>query len=161
MLTPKEIAARWTAAELWDADGPMDQSVLLDFFKALIVCCNADDNLTPAEREWCVGYAAAVGASEETLAELRDYTGGDDITMFFDRGLQWATAPRTVIYESIRACASDADYNQREKDKIARMADLLDVGADEVAELEQLHFDEKELRARKLTIAAFPATIGF
>ena len=39
----------------------MDQSVLLDFFKALIVCCNADDNLTEAERRWCVGYAAAIG----------------------------------------------------------------------------------------------------
>ncbi len=159
-MTPQDMAARWTVAELWNADGAMDQSVLLDFFKALIVCCNADDNLTDAEREWCVGYAAAIGASDETLAELRAYPGGDDVKVFFDRGLQWATAPRTVIYESIRACASDGDYNQEEKDKIARMANLLDIDDAEVAQLEQLYFDEKDLRARKLDLA-FPATLGF
>jgi hypothetical protein len=159
-MTPQEIGARWTFAELWNSDLVMDQSVLLDFFKALIVCCNADANLTEAERAWCVGYAAAIGATEATLEALRAYAGDDDVTVFFDRGLQWATAPRTVIYESIRACASDADYNQPEKDKIARMAGLLDIEADEVAQLEQLYADEQALRTRKLTLA-FPATLGF
>ncbi|HEX7275917.1 MAG TPA: hypothetical protein VF244_00945 [Acidimicrobiales bacterium] len=159
-MKPQEVAARWTFAELWNSEVIMDQSVLLDFFKALIVCCNADNNLTPAERAWCVGYAAAIGATEDTLAELHAYAGQDDISVFFDRGLQWATAPRTVIYESIRACASDADYNQLEKDKIARMATLLDIGADEVATLEQLYYDEKALRTRKLVVA-FPAIVGF
>jgi len=159
-VTPQEIAARWTFAELWNSDAAMDQSVLLDFFKALIVCCNADDNLTEAERTWCVGYAAAIGANEQTLAELQAYAGRDDLAVFFDRGLQWATAPRTVIYESIRACASDSDYNQQERDTIARMAALLDVDADEVAQLEQLYADEQALRTRKLTLA-FPAKVGF
>jgi hypothetical protein len=159
-MTPHEVGARWTFAELWNSDLAMDQSVLLDFFKALIVCCNADDNLTDAERAWCVGYAAAIGADEHTLAELRTYAGRDELTVFFDRGLQWSTAPRTVIYESIRACASDADYNQPERDKIARMAALLDIGDDEVAQLEQVYKDEQVLRTRKLTLA-FPATIGF
>ena len=65
-----------------------------------------------------------------------------------------------MIYESIRACASDADYNQPERDKIARMAGLLGMDADEVAELEQLYRDEQALRTRKLRLA-FPATLGF
>jgi len=155
-MTPAEAGAQWTLSELWSSDTAMEQSVLLDFFKALIVCCNADNNLTPAERSWCVGYAAALGATEPTLEELRAYPGQDDVSVFFDRGLQWATAPRTVIYESIRACASDADYNQPERDKIARMAALLEVSPDEVAALEQLYLDERALRARKLTLA-FPS----
>ena len=159
-MNPQEIAARWTFAELWNSDLDMDQSVLLDFFKALIVCCNADNNLTEAERRWCVGYAAAIGGNETTLTELREYPGKDRLSVFFDRGLQWATAPRTVIYESIRACASDADYNQPERDKIARMAGLLGMDADELAELEQLYRDEQALRTRKLRLA-FPATLGF
>lgn len=160
-MTPQDpaaqVAARWTFAELWNSEVPLEQSVLLDFFKALIVCCNADDNLTEAERAWCMGYAAAIGADEETLEALRTYAGGDDVGVFFDRGLQWATAPRTLIYDSIRACASDGDYNEREKDKIAGMAAILDVGPDEVAELEQLYLDERALRTRKL-IVAFPTS---
>ena len=125
----------------------MDQSVLLDFFKALIVCCNADDNLTPAERGWCVGLRRRHRRLRGHPRRAAGLPGRDEVTVFFDRGLQWATAPRTVIYESIRACASDADYNQPEQDKIARMAALLDVGPDEVAELEQLYLDERALRA--------------
>lgn len=159
-MDPRALAAQWTFAELWNSVLMMDQSVLLDFFKALIVCCNADDNLTAAERGWCVGYAAAIGADEATLAELASYGGKDEIAVFFDRGLQWATAPRTVIYESIRACASDADYNEQERDKITRMAGLLGVGPDEVTRLEDLYRQERELRARKLVVA-FPATTGF
>ncbi len=160
-MTSHDLAARWTFTELWSADeGTLDQSVLLDFFKAMIVCCNADDNFTAAERAWCLGYAAAIGADEQTLAELGNYTGGDEITVFFDRGLQWAMAPRTVIYESIRACASDADYNRMERDKIAGMAALLDIGDGELAQLEALYFDEKELRSRKRSLA-YPATLGF
>ncbi len=159
-MTPRDVAARWTFAELWNSDAIMDQSVLLDFFKALIVCCSADGNLTPAERAWCVGYAAAIGASEGCLAELETYPGSDDITVFFDRGLQWATAPRTVIYESIRACTSDGDYNQQERDKVARMAGLLGVAPDELAELEQIYAEEQALRTRKLNLA-FPATARF
>jgi uncharacterized tellurite resistance protein B-like protein len=159
-VTPHQVGARWTFTELWNSDRAMDQSVLLDFFKALIVCCNADDNLTDAERTWCVGYAAAIGADEHTLSELRSYPGKDHLSVFFDRGLQWSTAPRTVIYESIRACASDADYNQPERDKIARIAGLLEIDAEEVAELEQLYNDEQALRARKLSLA-FPGTLGF
>jgi len=108
-VDPHEIGSKWVFDDMWGFTADVSQPVLLEFFKALIVCSNADGQMTDAERAWCIGYCAATGATPETLAELQDYEGAEDILEVIERGRHLGTAHRPVIYDSIRPAARMAN----------------------------------------------------
>ena len=56
-MDPHEIGSKWAFEEMWGFTRDVSQPVLLEFFKALIVCCNADGELTDAApaRRACAG----------------------------------------------------------------------------------------------------------
>jgi uncharacterized membrane protein YebE (DUF533 family) len=151
-MDPQLIGSTWSTLELWDFSVEVSQSALLDFFKALIVCCNADGNLTDEEREWCIGYCAATGGSPETLAALQDYPGDEPVAEVIGRGQPQAAAQRRLIYDAIRAASSDGDYNDAERATVRRMAAEVGVTADEVAEFEALYAEEQRLKDRRISL---------
>ena len=138
----------------------MSQPVLLEFFKALIVCANADGELTDAERAWCMGYCAATGATPETLAELQEYDGAEDILVVIERGQHLGTAHRPVIYDSIRACSADGELSDAERATIARMAAEAGVTDEEFAEFERIYAEDRALRERRIK-AVFPVATPY
>lgn len=138
--------------ELWDFTTEASQSDLLEFFKALIVCCNGDGNLTEEEREWCVGYCAATGGTAETLQALMEYPGDEDVAVVIGRGRPHAAAHRRLIYDAIRAASSDGDYNEAERATVRKMAAEVGVTLEEVAQFEELYAEEQRLKDRRISL---------
>jgi uncharacterized membrane protein YebE (DUF533 family) len=147
-----QIGSTWSVLELWDFSTEASQAALLDFFKALIVCCNGDGNLTDEEREWCVGYCAATGGTAETLQALQEYPGDEDVAEVISRGQPQAAAHRRLIYDAIRAASSDGDYNNGERATVRRMAAEVGVSPDEVAQFEELYAEEQRLKDRRISL---------
>ncbi len=144
------IGSTWSLLEHWDFTVEMSQVELLDFFKALIVCCNGDGKLTHEEREWCIGYCAAIGGTEETLVALRGYAGEEDVAKVIGRSRPHAATHRRLIYDAIRAASSDGDYHEDERATVRRMAAEVGVPAADVDAFEALCADEERLKGRRL-----------
>jgi len=151
-MDPQMLGSTWSTLELWDFSVEVSQPALLDYFKALIVCCNGDGNLTEEEREWCIGYCAATGGSAESLAALRDYPGDEPVAEVIGRGEQRPAAQRRLIYDAIRAASSDGDYNADERATVRRMAAEVGVTEAEVAQFEELYAEEQRLKDRRLSL---------
>jgi uncharacterized membrane protein YebE (DUF533 family) len=147
-----EIGSTWSMLELWDFTTDIAQGPLLEYFKALIVCCNGDGNLTDEEREWCVGYCAASGGNEQTLQALQEYAGEEEITAVVGRGRPHAAAHRRLIYDAIRAASSDGDYAEGEQATVRKMAAEVGVTQAEVAQFEELYADEQRLKDRRISL---------
>jgi uncharacterized membrane protein YebE (DUF533 family) len=148
----REIGSTWSLLEHWDFTIESSQEALLDFFKALIVCCNGDGNLTEEEREWCIGYCAATGGTEETLLALRDYAGDEDVVAVIGRGRPHAATHRRLIYDAIRAASSDGDYHEAERATVRRMAAEVGLSEGEVEAFEDLYAEEQRLKDRRLSL---------
>jgi uncharacterized tellurite resistance protein B-like protein len=155
-VDPHEIGSKWVFEDMWDFTADVSQPVLLEFFKALIVCANADGELTDEERAWCIGYCAATGATPETLAELDSYAGTEDILDVIERGRHLGTAHRPVIYDSIRACSADGELSEGERATIRKTAAVVGVSDDELAEFERIYAEDRALREKRIR-AVFPA----
>jgi len=140
----------WSLLEHWDFAVEASQANLLDFFKSLIVCCNADGNLTHEEREWCIGYCAATGGTEETLVALRDYAGDEELAEVLGRGRPHAATHRRLIYDAVRAASSDGLYNTSEQAAVRRLAAAVGVSAHEVRQFEELYAEEQRLKDRRI-----------
>ncbi len=147
-----QIGSTWSMLELWDFSTEPTQSALLEFFKALLLCCNADGNLTNEEREWCIGYCAAVGGTAETLAALAEYQGDEEVAEVIGRGQSRAAAHRRLIYDAIRAASSDGDYNEAERATVRKMAAEVGVTQAEVDQFEELYADEQRLKDRRISV---------
>ncbi len=145
---------------MWGFTADVSQPVLLEFFKALIVCANADGHITDAERAWCMGYCAATGATPETLAQLQDYDGAEDILEVIERGRHLGTAHRPVIYDSIRACSADGELSDAERATILKVAAKVGVSDEELGEFERIHADDRALRERRIK-AVFPVATPY
>jgi len=159
-VDPHEIGSKWVFDDMWGFTADVSQPVLLEFFKALIVCANADGEITDAERDWCIGYCAATGATAETLEELQDYDGAEDIHEVIERGRHLGTAHRPIVYDSIRACSADGELSDRERATIARMASEIGVSDEEISEFERIHAEERALRDKRVK-AVFPVATPY
>lgn len=149
-MDPHEIGSKWVFDDMWGFTADVSQPVLLEFFKALIVCANADGKITDAERAWCIGYCAATGATPETLAELQDYDGAEDILEVIERGRHLGTAHRPVIYDSIRACSADGELSDPERATILRIAAQVGVSEEEFAAFERIYVEDRALREKRI-----------
>jgi tellurite resistance protein len=154
-VDPHEIGSKWVFDDMWDFTDDVSQPVLLEFFKALIVCANADGEITDAERAWCIGCCAATGATPETLSELQSYDGAEDILEVIERGRHLGTAHRPVIYDSIRACNADGDLSDPERATILKIAAQVRVRDEEFAEFERIYAEDRALREKRIK-AVFP-----
>jgi len=151
-VDPHAIGSTWSLLEHWDFTVETSQEALLDFFKALIVCCNGDGKLTEEEREWCIGYCAATGGTEATLLALRDYAGDEDVATVIGRSRPSAATHRRLIYDAIRASSSDGEYHAEERATVRRMAAEVGVLEAEVDAFEVLCAEEQSLKDRRLSL---------
>ena len=85
-------------------------------------------------------------------------TATSTVEDYFTRGKQ-PIAKRVCISDAIRACASDGELEPHERDTIHRMAGRLDIPAEVVDELVQIHREEQALKLRRIQLA-FPDGMG-
>ena len=158
MTRPDDVSALWILGELWGGPPEVSSSLTdeenLDYAKALYCIVDGDGRMTDAEREWILGYAHAAGNCEHNCDAMRAFDGDETVEDYFTRGKQ-PIATRVCISDAIRACASDGDLEPHERETIHRMAGRLDIPAEVVDELVDIHRQEQALKLRRIQLA-FP-----
>ncbi len=121
--------------------------------KAVLVCAKGDGVLASEERDWLVNYFAALGAPASLIDDLSKYEANDDLAALMSVATQKAqSAKRDIVWMAIKASAADSDYSSQEREKVHRMAELLDVPNDIVTQLEQLHIEEESIRNKRISL---------
>jgi hypothetical protein len=160
MFDREQAQFRWLSSEyfgmgdaLADAQGEEDHD---RYARALMISVNGDGRITPEERDWILGYLRSAGDSDSILEAISAYDGSEaieDVVRPEDRTL-WG---RVLVYDALRACWSDGDLADGERDVILQMADRLEIPRAAVAEIEDLIREEHEQRARRRDLLFPPA----
>lgn len=73
-----------------------------------MACACAGTDLTPAEKDWVIGYGAACGAHQATVDSLEAYDGNEDVVAILDRNMPVSkTWGRVAVFDAIRASSAD------------------------------------------------------
>lgn len=142
----------WLGRETFGVPTEMATSITeeenLAYAKALMVCAKGDGEITPDEREWLIGYSVTSGHSQEIVDAIRTYEGGDSLEDLLNASPNMPAYRRFLVYDALRACASDGDLAAEERERVAGMAALMGLQGDVVDELEQIVQQGDALRRR-------------
>jgi tellurite resistance protein len=147
-----QLARAWLSRETWGIE-PMSESDLAAVAKAVVLCAQADGQLSPAERDWILGGYAVRAVPAEFIDELRRYPGNEDLAKVLDSSKVGRAFARGVVYFAIGACGADGEIHALELDAIIKMGSLLDVPEDVVRQLKALYDEEQALRRRRIQLA--------
>lgn len=119
------------------------------YIKSLLLCANGDGQLSPQERDWVVGFAYAVGASDSLIEEIKSYEATEDIETVISLGVESNGSRRYLVYEAIQACSADGEYSELERATIIKMAAKLGISEDVVQQIEEIYIEEMKLREKR------------
>lgn len=141
----------WMIKELYGLNAiPPAQDYVVGV-KATLVCAKGDGVLTPEERDWVVGRAAALRNPGYELAKT--YAADEDLQDVLGNSSIWEkSGRRMIVYLAIKACSSDGEYHPDEREKVHSMAKTLGVAAEVVAQIEQQCVEEAEMRAKRIAL---------
>src|SRR5215210_6979682 len=97
----RERGNLWLFKELWGLDAVPDVADFDVFMKAVLTCANGDGQLTARERDWVVGYCAALGGPDTLLEELRAYPADEDISELVERRPPVVQSRRALVYDAL------------------------------------------------------------
>ena len=121
------------------------------YMKSLLICANGDGRLTTEEREWVLGIGSAMGLPAETVQALETYEAKDDLKALLGGGVQTGKgAPRSLIYNAIRACLADGELHADEWAAIHKAASIMQVPTEVGEELGDIARAQAKLRSRRL-----------
>ncbi|MGH9226911.1 MAG: hypothetical protein ACRD2W_24710 [Acidimicrobiales bacterium] len=150
-MDAREVGGLWLLREMWGFPAGVPEDERLEYLKLIMACARGDGVLSSREPDWVIGYGAACGAHQSTVDALAGYDGDEDVVAIVDRNLPAAAGwARVAVFDAIRACAADREYNGEEKQAVRRIAARLDRGEDVVAALEAVHEAEQDVKARRV-----------
>ncbi len=153
---------RWLGWEFLDL--PSDAAAEISsedratYVKGMMVCAMGDGEISPQEREWVAGYLMACGDPEDFVESMKAYDGSDTIEDLVKRTPNMRVYRRSMLYDALRACASDGELSDGERERVLAAADRMGVSPDVVSELEGIVQEEEALRKRRhdvIVAAAF------
>ena len=150
---PNNLGALWLLRHDWGIGGEPNTADRESFAKALMICASGNGRLTPEERAWIVGLAAAVGTPENAISSLHSYACSDRLEDVL--ASMGPHVPRLLIYDALRACASDGELTHQEITGIKASAQKLGIGEQDVDKLHRIVQEENTLKRRKIE-AVFP-----
>jgi uncharacterized tellurite resistance protein B-like protein len=154
-VDPLTLSEAWMMHEYYGLDTPPSARTIEIYAMLLLCMANSDGNLSPAERDWVIGFAACSGVSGDGIERLSSYAGTDDIESLVQESKVVADARRAVVYDAIRACDADAEFSEAEKTAVRRAAQRLGVTQDEVAAIESAWAAEKTAKLARQALV-FP-----
>ena len=122
------------------------------YFKSLLICANGDGQLTAAERDWVIGYAAAYGASDLLIEELKSYAASEDFDQVVSQSKISDASRHYIIYDAIKACGADGEYSEPEQVTVIKMAAKLGISERVVNEIESIYLEEAKLFEKRLAL---------
>ncbi|EYF05158.1 TerB family tellurite resistance protein [Chondromyces apiculatus] len=152
MTTNREIGYLWLFKDKANfGERPTDEA-FEGYMKALLICANGDGTLAPEERDWAVGHAAALGASDALVDELKTYKAVDDIEQIITATHESSDSRRYIIYDAVRVCSADGAYSDRERAMVIRMGAKLGISEELVRQIEDICLEEARLREKRLKL---------
>lgn len=148
----RKFSQRWIFKLRWDYHIIPTNEEITAYSKALIICAKADGTLAEAERDWVIGYIAAVGGSEDLIELLKNYDGNDNIQEFLLLSPAMAKIRKCLIYDAISACDADGDFNDAERAKVRSMGEILQLSQEDFEQIENLYFQSKELFTTRINL---------
>ena len=152
MKTNRELGHLWSFKDKANFSTLPSEAAFEGYMKAVLICANGDGTLTPEEREWAVGHAAAFGAPDWLVDELKSYKADEDIEQVISANPEANACRRFLVYDAIRACSADGAYSERERAMVIRMAAKLGLTEELVLQIEELCLNEAQLRAKRLEL---------
>jgi uncharacterized membrane protein YebE (DUF533 family) len=122
------------------------------YLKSVLICANGDGTLAPEERAWVVGLASAFGAPDSLVEELKSYKADEDIEKVIGDAPEATGSRRYLVYDAIKACSHDGEYNDLERATVIKMAAKLGISEDVVKQIEEICIAEAELRDKRLKL---------
>jgi uncharacterized membrane protein YebE (DUF533 family) len=143
----------WLGRELYelppDAAAAVTSEENMLYAKALMVCAAGDDEISQQERAWIVAYLTTCGISEEIPEAMKTYDGSDTLEDLLAATPNMPVYRRSMLYDALRACASDGELSAGERERVMAAADRMDLPRELVDELEQIIHEEEALRKRR------------
>ncbi len=148
-----EVGGLWLLRELWDFPSGVPEDQRLDYLKAIMACAGAGTGLAPEEKNWVIGYGAACGAHQATVDALEAYEADEDVVDILERNMPVAnTWGRVAVFDAIRACSADGEYNDDERAAVRREAARLGISEEVVVALESLYRQEQEHKRERIAL---------
>ena len=148
-----EVGGLWLLREMWDFPSGVPEDQRLDYLKAIMACAGAGTGLSEAEKNWVIGYGAACGAHQATVDALEAYAHDEDVVEILERNMPVAnTWGRVAVFDAIRACGADAEYNDDERAAVRREASRLGISEEVVVALESLYQQEQKHKRERIAL---------
>ncbi|MER6514068.1 hypothetical protein ABT158_45140 [Nonomuraea sp. NPDC001636] len=151
-LTPQQLGGNWLLKAEADYDSAPSGTDYTAYAKAVMVCAKGDGEISTPERDWILGFFAALGATPELLRELRDYQADDSFESLVATTEAVAASTRALPYYALRACSADGELHPGEIASIRAMNALRGFPDDLVDSWLALHEEEQRLRTRRLAL---------
>lgn len=146
-------AFKWLGREMYDLPADVAMEVSDEdnalYAKALLVCAAGDGEISQLERDWIVGYLTTAGDSDAVIEEIKTYDGTDVLEDLIAASPGMKLYSRGMVYDALRACASDGELSSGERARVVDAADRMGLPPETVDELEQIVNEEAALRKRK------------
>lgn len=155
-MSDKELVGRkWLLKEKYGTDAiPADENYEA-FIKAVLICAKRDGVISPEERDWVAGRAAArnqPGGYELAKTYEANETLADVINQAPSTPPSIRNVPNLVLYVAIQACSADKDYDAKEQEAIRELAQQLSVSSETVTQLEKLYEEESQIRDKRIKL---------
>ena len=151
-MTTSREAAHWLFKDKFSFKEVPEPLAYDSYLKSLLICANGDNELTPAERDWVVGYASAYCAPDEVVEQLKSYKADEDIDSIISRERAANASRRYLVYDAIKACSADGEYSSGERETVAKMAAILGIDSDILKQIEEICVEEAKLREKRLAL---------
>jgi hypothetical protein len=144
-------ALSWLLHHRWNFRVVPSETDLVTYLSVVLTCARGDRSPGTVERTWALGYGAALGLTDASLATLRNATEtpSDEVIATAAR----CFGARAMLYDAIACCDADHEYTASEAKTIRRIATVLHVSEASVAQIEAVYLQEKAVRARRLELA--------
>ncbi|AOX04063.1 hypothetical protein BJP34_01130 [Moorena producens PAL-8-15-08-1] len=141
----------WIMKEVYGAKTLPKTESYETFIKSALICAKGDGVLTPEERDWVVGRAAAFRNSGYELAKT--YPADEDLLdVLANSSTLNKSGRRMIIYVAIQACAADGEFHPDERAKVHKMAQSLGIEEDVINEIEQFCMEEAKMREKRIAL---------
>jgi uncharacterized tellurite resistance protein B-like protein len=149
----RQIIAKWIYKQTLNFKEVPLKTVTHIYSKIVLLCANADGEITPGERDWIIGLAAAKGVSDSVIEEIKNYQATDNLEdLLSSVDMLSKYARRSIIYDAIATCSADAEYSEDEKAMVRKVASIMEISEDVVEQIEAIYIEEKKLFKKKIKV---------
>jgi hypothetical protein len=163
-MARNKTSYNWIVREYYDlpygATDNVTEAENMAYAKGLLICAKGDGTISPQEREWVVGFLTTTGVSSSVVEMAKTYDGEDTIEDVLKVSPAMPSYRHAMLYDALRCCASDGELHPEERARIGRMADVIGVSRELLAELEQLVQDDDKLRKRRHKLIILDASVA-